>query len=128
VPNSILDKPGRLTEAEFATMRLHPRFTEEILNGVSAFAPFAQTAAAHHERMDGGGYHRGVRAGDLSAAARALAVADVFEALTANRPYRAPLTPETALEIMRRDVGRHLCPTTLAALEDGLASAVLRAA
>ena len=96
---------------------------------MSAFAPFAETAAAHHERMDGGGYHRGVRAGDLPSAARALAVADMFEALAA-RPSvpRSPLTPETALDIMRRDVGRHLCPTTLAALEDGLASAVLRAA
>ncbi len=128
VPNSILDKPDRLTDEEFATMRLHPRFTEEILRGVVAFAPFAEMAAAHHERMDGRGYHRGVRAGDLPVAARALAVADVFEALTADRPYRAPLTPETALEIMHRDVGRHLCATTLEALEDGLSGAMLRAA
>jgi HD-GYP domain-containing protein (c-di-GMP phosphodiesterase class II) len=128
VPNSILDKPAKLTDEEFATMRLHPRFTEEILRGVAAFAPFAAIAAAHHERMDGRGYHRGVRAGDLPAAARALAVADVFEALTADRPYRAPLDPETALSMMRRDAGTHLCATTLAALEDGLATAVRRAA
>jgi HD-GYP domain-containing protein (c-di-GMP phosphodiesterase class II) len=128
VPNSILDKPGKLTDDEFATMRLHPRFTEEILRGVEAFAPFAEMAAAHHERMDGRGYHRGVRAGDLSPAARALAVADVFEALTADRPYRAPLAPEAALEIMRRDVGEHLCPTMLEALEDGLSDAVQLAA
>ena len=128
VPNSILDKPAKLTDEEFATMRLHPRFTEEILRGVEAFASFAEMAAAHHERMDGRGYHRGVRAGDLSPSARALAVADVFEALTADRPYRAPMAPEAALEIMRRDVGEHLCPTTLEALEDGLSEAVQRAA
>ncbi len=128
MPNSILDKPAKLTDEEFATMRLHPRFTEEILRGVEAFASFAEMAAAHHERMDGRGYHRGVRAGDLSPSARALAVADVFEALTADRPYRAPMAPEAALEIMRRDVGEHLCPTTLEALEDGLSEAVQRAA
>ena len=128
VPNSILDKPAKLTDEEFATMRLHPRFTEEILRGVEAFASFAEMAAAHHERMDGRGYHRGVRAGDLSPSARALAVADVFEALTADRPYRAPMAPEAALEIMHRDVGEHLCPTTLEALEDGLSEAVQRAA
>ena len=94
---------------------------------MAAFAPFAEMAAAHHARMDGRGYHRGVRAGDLPVAARALAVADVFEALTADRSYRAPLTPEPALEIMRRGQGEHLCPTTLEALEDGLSGAMLRA-
>jgi HD-GYP domain-containing protein (c-di-GMP phosphodiesterase class II) len=128
VPNSILDKPGRLTDDELAVMREHPRHTEEILRGVAAFAPFAVISAAHHERIDGGGYHRGVRADELPVAARALAVADVFEALTAERPYRAPMAPEAALRIMREGAGTHLCPLSLAALEDGLSAAVERAA
>jgi HD-GYP domain-containing protein (c-di-GMP phosphodiesterase class II) len=109
-------------------MREHPRYTEDILRGVAAFAPFAAISAAHHERMDGGGYHRGVRAGDLPASARALAVADVFEALTADRPYRGPMPPEQALGIMRESAGTQLCPICLEALEDGLETAVAQAA
>ena len=128
VPNSILDKPGRLTDDEFAVMREHPRYTEDILRGVDAFAPFAAISAAHHERLDGTGYHRGVRAGELPVAARALAVADVFEALTADRPYRGPMAPEEALGIMRETAGTHLCPTCLEALEEGLGTAVQQAA
>ena len=65
-----------------------------------------------------------MRAGELPVAARALAVADVFEALTADRPYRGPMAPETALAIMRETVGEHLCETCVTALEDGLATAV----
>ena len=73
---------------------------------VPASRRFADDAAAHHERLDGRGYHRGVRAGALSPrGARVLAVADVFEALTADRPYRGPMAPDEALAIMRRDVG-----------------------
>ena len=93
IPNTILDKPAKLTDDEFARIRLHPSYTESILAGIPAFAGFAAVAAAHHERLDGRGYHRGVPAGDLPVSARALAVADVFEALTADRPYRSPMDP-----------------------------------
>ena len=89
--------------------------------GIPAFADFAAVAAAHHERLDGRGYHRGVPAGDLPLSARALAVADVFEALTADRPYRSPMEPEPALAIARGDAG-HLdqhCVEALAAGSSG---------
>ena len=123
IPNTILDKPAKLTDDEFARMRLHPAYTETILAGIPAFAGFAAVAAAHHERLDGRGYHRGVPAGHLPVSARALAVADVFEALTADRPYRGPIDPDEALAICRRDAGRHLDPTCV----DALAAAISQA-
>jgi HD-GYP domain-containing protein (c-di-GMP phosphodiesterase class II) len=126
VPNTILDKPAKLTDEEFARMRLHPAFTETILAGIPAFAGFASVAAAHHERLDGRGYHRGVPAGDLPASARALAVADVFEALTADRPYRGPMDPDEALAICRRDEGQHLDPLCVEALTAGIGKAAKR--
>jgi HD-GYP domain-containing protein (c-di-GMP phosphodiesterase class II) len=85
IPNTILDKPARLTDDEFAHIRPHPAFTESILAGIPAFAGFAAVAAAHHERLDGRGYHRGLPAGDLPVSARVLAAADVFEARTFSR-------------------------------------------
>ena len=69
-------------------------------------------AAAHHERLDGRGYHRGVPAGDLPVSARALAVADVFEALTADRPYRGPMDPDEALAIARRTPATSTSPVS----------------
>ena len=105
VPNSILDKPGRLTDAEFDVIRLHPRYTEEILTRVSAFAPIAFVAGAHHERLDGRGYHRGLSAEDLPLDARILAVADVFDAMRADRPYRAGMPIDRILSILHEDTG-----------------------
>jgi HD-GYP domain-containing protein (c-di-GMP phosphodiesterase class II) len=117
VSNAILDKPGRLTDDEIAQVRRHPAYSEQILLRVPAFAGWAVDAAAHHERLDGRGYHRGVDGRALSPAARALGVADVFEALTADRPYRGPMPPGEALALMRRDVGTAFCPHAFAALE-----------
>jgi putative nucleotidyltransferase with HDIG domain len=120
VPNTILDKPGRLTDEEMAVVRRHPEYTERILGRVTHLRDLAAIAGAHHERMDGGGYHRGVRAGDLPAAARVLAVADVCDALSSARPYRAALPPDEVLRIMRGQVGPGLCPESFAALEAAL--------
>jgi putative nucleotidyltransferase with HDIG domain len=105
VSNSILDKPGKLTDEEFAAVRQHPRFTEEILCRVSVFSPIAFVAGAHHERVDGRGYHRGIGGEDLPRDARILAVADVFDALYADRPYRASMPIERIIEIMIGDIG-----------------------
>ena len=120
VSNAVLDKPGRLTPAEFAEVRRHPRYTEEILSRVPAFAPLAPAAAAHHERLDGRGYHRGLPAEALSREARILTVADVYEALTADRPYRGPMAPDEALAILWRDAGAAFDPDCVGALRDAL--------
>jgi HD-GYP domain-containing protein (c-di-GMP phosphodiesterase class II) len=116
VSNAILDKPGRLTEQEFAAVREHPRNTEQILRHVPIFSGLAAAAGAHHERVDGTGYHRGLRADAIPPIARVLACADVFDALTARRPYRDPMSPEQALALMGRDVGSHFFAEPFAAL------------
>ena len=110
VSNLILDKPGTLNDAEWALMQRHPEWTEQILRRVSRFDELAAVAAAHHEKLDGSGYHRGLRGEVLGQSARILAVADIFEAMTAERPYRAAMPAEQALALMRDDVGTKLCP------------------
>ena len=105
VSNLILDKPGTLNDAEWAVMQRHPEWTEQILKRVSRFDELASVAAAHHEKLDGSGYHRGLRGEVLGQSARILAVADIFEAMTAERPYRAAIAAEQALALMRDDVG-----------------------
>jgi HD-GYP domain-containing protein (c-di-GMP phosphodiesterase class II) len=103
VSNRILDKPGRLTAAEFARIREHPVYTRRILERVPGFEPLAPVAAAHHERLDGSGYPEGLTARELTMPMRLLAVADVYEALTSDRPYRAAMSSHRALEIIRVD-------------------------
>ena len=115
--NRILDKPGPLNAAEWERVRLHPRWSMEILARVNAFKDVARIAGAHHERLDGTGYFRGLRAGELDAPSRVLAVADVAEALSSDRPYRRALDPDDVLAVMRRDANRTLDPDALAALE-----------
>jgi HD-GYP domain-containing protein (c-di-GMP phosphodiesterase class II) len=104
ISSRILDKPGTLTEAEWAAMRAHPLHTERLLSRVAPLRPVAAIAAAHHERLDGSGYPHGLTGADLGLAARMLAVADVYEALTATRAYRAPLRPGAALAHLREEV------------------------
>ncbi|MCA0376433.1 MAG: HD domain-containing protein [Gemmatimonadetes bacterium] len=113
VSNRILDKPGKLTDAEFGEIRKHPRWTRDILERVNVFKAFADDAAQHHERLDGRGYPWGVPAARLALPARVLAVADVYEALTADRPYRDGLPVATVKDIMTRDTGTAFDPVVL---------------
>lgn len=117
ISNRILDKPGALTEAEFAEVRLHPRYSMEILGHVAAFAELAPAAAYHHERIDGTGYPWGLKGEQLDLLSRIVAVADVYEALTADRPYRAGMPPREAMAVVRADAGRGFDPDVVLALE-----------
>jgi HD-GYP domain-containing protein (c-di-GMP phosphodiesterase class II) len=117
ISNRILDKPSALTPSEFARVKEHPLFTQWVLERVSAFEPIAPVGAAHHERLDGSGYPRGLGPDDLTLPMRVLAVADVYEALTAARPYRPALGEDEALATIRRDVPRRLDADAYAALE-----------
>ena len=117
VSNRILDKPGKLDSAEWDAMRGHPRTSLSILRGVPAFGDLVFAAGAHHERLDGTGYPYGLGADALDERARIVAVADVAEALSAERPYRAALPPDEVLSIMRRDAGTKLDPVVFEALE-----------
>ncbi len=116
VPNMILDKPTQLEPSEFEVIRRHPELTLRILEPVPAFAAVAELAACHHERLDGRGYFRGMTEPELTMGARIVAVADVFEALTAERPYRAAMPTEAALEILRAEAGEHLAADVIDAL------------
>jgi putative nucleotidyltransferase with HDIG domain len=120
VSSAILDKPGRLDAGEWDAVRRHPRWSLQILQRVPAFVELAHVAAAHHERLDGSGYFRGLGAGQLDRPSRILAVADVAEALSAQRPYREGLAPEAVLAIMRAEAGRTLDAEAFAALEEVL--------
>jgi putative nucleotidyltransferase with HDIG domain len=118
VSTHILDKAGPLTAEERAEMERHPLYTWEILHRVEAFAPFARTAALHHEKLDGSGYPWGVPGEDLDVPSRILCVADMYEALTANRPYRAGLSREVALKIIRSGSGKLVCSLATEALTE----------
>ena len=124
VSNRILDKQGKLTAFEWERVRRHPEYTLEILSRVDALRGIAAVAANHHERLDGRGYFRGLTAANLDLPSRILAVADVAEALLAERPYRAALSPDEVLSIMREEAGIALDADVFAALEGTLADAV----
>ncbi len=116
VPNRILDKPGPLDAAEWEIMRLHALYTERILEHVQGFEWLAFASAAHHERMDGSGYCRGIAADQLPELSRVLAVADVFDALSTARPYRHALEPDQVLAIMEDEGAAGFCPECFDAL------------
>jgi putative nucleotidyltransferase with HDIG domain len=117
VSNRILDKPGKLTDKEFEAIQTHPAHTLSILERAPCFAALAELAANHHEKLDGSGYPRNLVGCDLDTPMRVLAVADVYEALTADRPYRGPLSPGEALAIIDRDVPHKLDAGVRHALE-----------
>ena len=96
MPNTIWDKPGPLTDAERERVRLHPYFTERMLARPEALARLGAIAAAHHERLDGSGYHRSLPGSALSPSARILAAADVYHAMTEARPHREALPADAA--------------------------------
>jgi HD-GYP domain-containing protein (c-di-GMP phosphodiesterase class II) len=120
ISNLILDKPGKLTADEMSEMRRHTLYTYQILSRVNGFMDLAELAASHHEQLDGKGYHRGLDASQLATPPRILAVADVFEALTAQRPYRQDLSREEVSTIMTRKLGTALCPAVYEALQASL--------
>jgi putative nucleotidyltransferase with HDIG domain len=116
VSNRILDKPGKLDAEEWAAMRRHPELSLVILQAVPALADVARLAATHHERLDGSGYPHGLTAAELELPDRILQVADVAEALSAERPYRAALPIDEVLAIVGRDAGERLDADAFAAL------------
>lgn len=121
VSNAILDKPGKLDESEWIAMRDHARFTEEILSRIGAFSELAMVAGAHHERLDGKGYPRGITAEQISLETRIITTADIFDAITADRPYRGPIPVLKALEIMAGEVGAAIDADCMEALTRALA-------
>lgn len=100
ISSAIWDRPAPLGAGDWERVRLHSYWTERVLRRCPSLADLADLAAGHHERLDGSGYHRGVRTTDLSQSARILAAADVFAAMTEPRPYRPALEPSAAIKEM----------------------------
>jgi putative nucleotidyltransferase with HDIG domain len=103
VPDEILLKPGRLTDEERAIMQRHARLSAEALQGIPGFGDLVRMIYAHHERLDGSGYPEGTYGDEVPLGARILGVADTFEALTSNRPYRAGRPAQEALKVFAED-------------------------
>ncbi len=117
VPNSILEKPGKLTSAEWETVRLHPYYTQRILEMIPGFQHLAFIASTHHEKLDGSGYYRNLRGSQLPVESRTLVVADIFDALSSPRSYRAAMPLEQVFEIMAKDVPHAIDGTCFEALK-----------
>jgi len=117
VPNSILDKPYSLAPEEWRVVREHPSLTREILSRIGPFAELAAIAGAHHEKLDGSGYPNGLKAPDLPVEARIVTIADVYGAMTEDRPYRPGLTPRQALHNISREVPQRLDSNCFEALQ-----------
>ncbi|MBS0346194.1 MAG: HD domain-containing protein [Proteobacteria bacterium] len=123
VSNAILDKPGKLDAEEWVAVQRHAAYTEEILSRIGAFEELARVAGAHHERLDGMGYPRGLDAAQISIETRIITTADIFDAITAKRPYRGAVPVAKTLEIMADEVGRAIderCFAALREIVDGL--------
>jgi putative nucleotidyltransferase with HDIG domain len=116
VPNSILDKPGPLTPDEWEIVRLHPYYTQRILEHIRGLEQLAFVSASHHERLDGRGYFQGLVGDEIPFDSQILATADVYDALSTARPYRPALPLEVALRLMEKDRGIGIRPECLDAL------------
>ena len=117
VSNAILDKPGKLDADEWAAVQRHAVYTESILSRIDAFAELAAVAGAHHERLDGKGYPRGIDVEQISLETRIITTADIFDAITAERPYRGAVPVDKTLEIMGAEVGKAIDARCFEALQ-----------
>jgi len=116
VSNSILEKPSSLTNDEWEVIKLHPYYSFEVLRRIPGFEDMSVTAGAHHEKLNGSGYFRQWTADQISLETRILTVADIFDALSAKRPYRDALPIEKVFGIMKKDAPQAIDAQCLDAL------------
>lgn len=110
VPDNILLKPGKLTEEEWILMRKHPVYAYQLLSPIKYLHPALDIPYCHHEKWDGTGYPRRLKGDDIPLAARIFAVADVWDALTSDRPYRSPVPAEEVHRYINEQSGKHFDP------------------
>ena len=113
IPDEILEKPGKLTDEEFNIMKEHAYYTWILLKDVRGFEQIAPWAAFHHEKLNGNGYPFHLSEGELPLGSRIMTVADIFSAITEDRPYRKSMDREKVIAILREDAGRGLLPGRL---------------
>ncbi|MEP6706555.1 MAG: HD-GYP domain-containing protein [Pyrinomonadaceae bacterium] len=115
VPDAILHKPGKLTEAEWLRMRNHPLYGQQMLSGIEFLEGASRVVVQHHEKWDGTGYPWGLSGKEIDRNARIFAVADAFDAMTSDRVYRAGCSYEEAATELTRAAGSHLDPNVVEA-------------
>ena len=124
VSEAVLNKSGKLTLGEYDEMKKHPDFTARILEPIKLPAFIVDTASQHHERLDGSGYPLGLSGSQITRSARIVAVADVFDALTSDRPYRPALSVEAALQMLfdgrDKEFDRDVVAALIATLQEGM--------
>jgi putative nucleotidyltransferase with HDIG domain len=117
ISDTLLRKPGKLTAEETATLREHPVIGRRILEGVQAFQPYLDIVELHHENWDGSGYPHGFKGEETPLSARIVKVADAYDAMTSDRPYRPGMTYDQALQVFRGMTGPEIDPAVMAAFE-----------
>jgi PAS domain S-box-containing protein len=115
IPDNILLKPAKLTDEEWEIMRQHPQFAFDMLSDIYYLKPSLEIPYCHHEKWDGTGYPRGLKEEEIPLPARIFAVADVWDALTSDRPYRQAWTDEQAIKYITEQSGKHFDPQVVRA-------------
>ncbi|HYI94382.1 MAG TPA: HD-GYP domain-containing protein, partial [Bryobacteraceae bacterium] len=115
VPDSVLQCPGKLTGEDLRLIRQHPEIGRRILQGVHGFAPYLSTVELHHENWDGTGYPHGLIGEETPLTARIVHVADAYDAMTSDRPYRSGMKSEDALRILEQHAGKQFDPAIVEA-------------
>jgi len=110
IDSNTLNKASSLSEEEWAEMKRHPEIGYQILRSVDEYASFAFIVLAHHERWDGKGYPLGLKGNEIALESRIIAIADTYDAMTHDRPYRKALTTGEALDEIRRNSGTQFDP------------------
>ncbi|MBN1833423.1 MAG: HD domain-containing protein [Deltaproteobacteria bacterium] len=113
IPNSILEKPGKLTKKEMAIMKSHTYYTYSVINTIGGLQQIAEWAAYHHEKLDGSGYPFHCTAAELNTGARIMMVADMFTALAEDRPYRKQMSKQEIVRILKQFSDRGLLDTAV---------------
>jgi putative two-component system response regulator len=120
IPDSILQKASSITESEIALVRTHPQMAENILMPLPFLRNVRRIIRQHHEHYDGTGYPDGLQGDEIELESRILAVADAYDAMRSDRPYRGPLSIEAALDQLEMGSGEQFCPLCVTALRVGI--------
>ena len=128
IPSAILDKPSRLSDEEFRIIKRHPEIGAKIVEPINAYREITPVIAQHHERFDGKGYPMGLAGEEIDQGARIIAAADVYDALSSDRPYRKGWEIGKIIELMQAEADRQFDPVVVKALFEVIAKDQKKAA
>ena len=111
IPDSILFKPGPLSDEEWVLMKKHPQFAYDMLSAIDFLKPALEIPYCHHEKWDGTGYPRGLKGTEIPLSARIFSIIDVYDALISDRPYRKAMSTEMAIQYVKEQAGKHFDPS-----------------